>query len=93
MVIALLAAVCSSVSVSFLSTSAGIRLRSPMTRKRTLFFMKISSSNEVSISPIKAATSSAGRFQFSVEKVYSVRYFTPKRVHSEVMRLTVSTPA
>ena len=50
-------------------TCCGTRVRSPTMRIRTLFFMKISSSSEVSISVMRAATSSAGRFQFSVEKV------------------------
>ena len=62
-------AVCSMVSCNFSCTGFGKRSISPITRKRTLFFMKISSSREVSTSPIRAATSSAGRFQFSVEKV------------------------
>ena len=49
--------------------------------------------SEVRISPIRADTSSAGRFQFSVEKVYSVRYLTPSLTHSDVMQCTASTPA
>ena len=64
-----------------------------MTRKRTLFFIKISSSSELNTKPMRADTSSSGLFQFSVEKVYSVRYLTPNRTHSDVIRRTVSTPA
>ena len=93
MVMALFAAVCSSVSCSLVATASGRRFMSPITLKRTLFFMKISSSSDVSTKPMRAATSSAGRFQFSVEKVYSVRYLTPSLVHSEVILRTVSTPA
>ena len=37
----------------------------------------VSSSMESKSNPIKAATSSDGRFQFSVENVYKVRYLTP----------------
>ena len=62
-------AVWSIVSCNFSCTDLGNLAKSPITRKRTLFFMKISSSSEESTSPISAATSSAGRFQFSVEKV------------------------
>ena len=69
MVMALFFSVCTSVSRSLRCTSVGMRDRSPMTRNRTLFFMNISSSSDVSTSPMSAATSSAGRFQFSVEKV------------------------
>ena len=50
-------------------TSFGSRLLSPMTRKRTLFFMKISSSSDATSSAISAVTSFGGRFQFSMEKV------------------------
>ena len=42
---------------------------------------------------IRAAISSCGRFQFSVEKVYSVRYLIPKRAASSVIFCTVSAPA
>ena len=40
-----------------------------------------------------AATSSCGRFQFSVEKVYKVRYLTPRRAASSIILCTVSAPA
>ena len=81
------------VSCNFCCTASGRRSMSPITWNLTLFFMNSSSSRAVSTSPMSAATSSAGRFQFSVEKVYSVRYFTPSLVHSDVILLTVSTPA
>ena len=42
---------------------------------------------------IRAATSSTGRFQFSVEKVYSVKYLTPSLAASSAMMCTVSAPA
>ena len=66
---AVLAAVLSIVCFSFCCTSTGSLSMSPITSNRTLFFMNISSSKEVSTSPMRAATSVAGRFQFSVEKV------------------------
>ena len=69
MVMAVLPAVWSMVACSLSCTSCGNRSVSPMTRNRTLFFMNISSSSEVSTSPMRAETSSAGLFQFSVEKV------------------------
>ena len=74
-------------------TSAGSFWVSPMMRKLILFFIKISSSIESMRRLISAATSSTGRFQFSVEKVYSVRYLTPKRAASSAMMCTVSAPA
>ena len=80
-------------SASLLFTTEGSLLLSPITRKRTLLAMNISSSSESRISAMSAAISSLGRFQFSVEKVYSVKYSTPRRTASSVIRLTVSTPS
>ena len=62
-------------------------------RKRILFFISVSSSIESSNRFIKAVTSSCGRFQFSVEKVYKVRYLTPRRAASSIILCTVSAPA
>jgi hypothetical protein len=43
--------------------------------------------------PIKASTSIFGLDQFSVEKAYKVRYFTPSSAQSSVASLTGVTPA
>ena len=91
-VMPVLAAVrCSSPTMA-LRTSSGKRERSPMVRMRTLFFMKSSSSIAVKMSDMSAATSCGGRFQFSVENVYSVRYLMPKFEATVVISRTVSTP-
>lgn len=74
-------------------TSTGNFLKSPITLKRILFFINVSSSIDSSNRFIRAAISSCGRFQFSVEKVYSVRYLIPKRAASSVIFCTVSAPA
>ena len=44
-------------------------------------------------SSMSAETSPAGRPQFSVEKAYSVRYFTPQRAAARNDARTGSTPA
>ena len=74
-------------------TSTGNFAVSPIMRKLMLFFMKVSSSMESIRRLIRAATSSTGRFQFSVEKVYSVKYLTPSLAASSAMMCTVSAPA
>ena len=44
-------------------------------------------------SSMSEETSSAGRPQFSVEKAYSVKYFTPQRTAARNEARTGSTPA
>ena len=68
-------------------------IKKPMIRKLILFFINVSSSIESKRRLINAATSSEGRFQFSVEKVYKVRNLIPNLAASSVMICTVSAPA
>ena len=66
-----------------------------MADKRILFFIKsgVSCFMAVTIKLIKAWTSASGRFQFSVEKVYIVRYFTPIVLAASTTLRTDTTPS
>ena len=69
-------------------------LKSPIHSKRTLLSSNVFSSFaivETNID-IRASISSFGLFQFSVEKVYNVRYSTPNSAQASVTCLTALTP-
>ena len=77
-----------------LAAKAGMRSMLPIVVNRTLFLIRsgVCFSMLTTIRFIKASTSSCGRFQFSVENVYSVRNFTPTSLAISVTCLTVETP-
>ena len=62
----------------------------PIVSKRTLFFCIVDNSSLMVFtkSIIKASTSAFGRFQFSVEKAYKVKYLTPNSPQPSITSVT-----
>lgn len=72
----------------------GIPSRRPMTERRMLCCRMVARSSTMycSSSCMRKSSSSAGRFQFSLEKQYRVSWWMPSRGHSSVTRWTLATP-